>query len=119
MDLRERVYRAYCEREGSVGEVAWRFGVSEGVIYKLRRQKEARGHIQPLGHAGGHPPALDGRREQVLEGWVREKPDATLGELVGRMKREEKVGVSESTVSRVLRKLGLGRKKKELRGSRT
>jgi transposase len=113
LDLRQRVYDAYCQREVSVERVALIFGVSASFIYKLRRQQEALGHIKPLDHAGGNPPRLDEDQEQRLAQWVEQKPDSSLQELSQRMAEEQEIKVGLSTLSRVLRKLKLVRKKKE------
>ena len=112
MDLRERIFRAYCQREEPVRELAQRFDVSEQFIYKLRRQEQDLGHLEPKPHGGGYPPILDPEQEGLLCQWIKDKPDATLEELMNRLRKEQKVHVSRSTLSRVLCKLGLSRKKK-------
>ena len=119
LDLRERVYRAYWQREGTVSQIAQTFEVSEGFIYKLRRQEQALGHVEPMPHRGGNPPVLKEEQEALLCQWIREKPDSTLEELAELLVRHQKVKPGLSTLSRVLAKLGLARKKKELCGLRT
>lgn len=113
MDLRERVYVAYCEGLTTVAEIARTFHVSESFVYKLRRLDEAFGQVAPLPHGGGYPPVLDERRQGLLRQWIGERPDATLAELQERLQQEEKIRVALSTLSIVLNKLGLARKKKE------
>lgn len=117
MDLRERIFRAYCQRQEPVQALAQRFDVSEGFIYKMRRQEQALGHLEPMPHGGGYPPILNSEKEALLCQWIKAKPDATLDELANRLLQEQKIKVSRPTLSRVLSKLGLARKKKELCGS--
>jgi transposase len=114
LDLRERVYHAYRNREGSVIEVARVFEVSDGFIYRLARQMEAMGHLEALPHGGGHPPPLNPEQEELLRCWVHEKPDATLAELCQRCLEEQQVRLDKSTMCRLLQKMGLPRKKKAL-----
>ena len=53
LDLRERIVDAVERQLGSKWKIAELFGVHESFIYKLLRQKRARGDIAPLPHGGG------------------------------------------------------------------
>lgn len=80
-DLRERVLTAYDTRDGTVGDVAEQFSVSKAWIYKLVKQRDDTGSIEPLPHGGGHPPAFSGDDLDALRAYVDEHPDATLMEI--------------------------------------
>ena len=116
LDLRERVLNAYINRQGTVEEVAGQFQVGVDFIYKLARQSRTLGHVEPLPHGGGHDFLIAFQGEEELAQWVKEKPDATLAELQERLARDQGLKTSQSTVSRALSRLGLGRKKKDIFG---
>src|SRR5512147_93777 len=110
LDLRARVAAAVDAREGSQPEIARRFRVSPSFITRLLRRRRQTGAPGPKPHGGGHPPALDPRGREKLRQPVRDRPDATLAELVRR------VGVpcSIRAIFRALRKMEITRKEKSL-----
>src|SRR5512135_257951 len=85
LDLRTRVAAAVDAREGSQAEIARRFRVSPSFITRLLRRHRQTGSLAPKPHGGGHPPALDQRGRERLRQAVRDRPDATLAELVRRV----------------------------------
>jgi transposase len=97
---------------GSQGEVAALFGVSRTFVKKLLRQRRETGSVVPLPHGGGQPPKLDDKKEAAVRSYILEvKNDASLMEVQTYVARRWKVGLSEATVSRLLVRLGLPRKK--------
>jgi transposase len=104
--------RAVEQREGSIEEVAKLFMVSPTFIYKLSRQKEATGQVDPKPHGGGLAPMLAGSKLEQLRRLVQAQPDATLAELQHQLQQQAQVKPSRPTVCRALQKLGLRRKKK-------
>lgn len=109
VDLRARVLMDYDENIRPT-ELARRYRVSRGWIYKLLVQRRDLGHIQPLKGVMGRPPKLKHHSEQ-LQRIVAESPDATLEEL--RRKLDIPVGVS--TLCRALLALKLTLKKSHSR----
>jgi transposase len=107
-DLRERILAAVDNHEGSRRQIAKRFRVDTSTITRLLQLRRQAGSIEPRPHAGGKRPALDRAALERLRLLVEEDPDATLGQLRGRL------GVPGSImiVWRALRKLGITRKKK-------
>jgi transposase len=116
LDLRTRIVEAVDRQVGSQGEVAALFGVSRTWVKKLLRQRRETGSVAPKPHGGGQPPKLDAKREEAVRVYIVEgKNDASLAEVQTYIARRWKVGVSGATVSRLLARLGLPRKK-NLRG---
>jgi transposase len=81
LDLRERILAAYDADAGTRAEVAWRFGVSLGLVKKLLQQRRHTGEIGPRHHRSGRKPLVLEHHRQRLRRLVAEKPDRTLREL--------------------------------------
>lgn len=112
LDLRQRVLSAALRGDRTLLEVAELFGVSLTFVNKLLRLHRAGGDLAPRPHGGGHVPRLGARHHKLLRAAVAANNDATLGELREHLARRARVSVSEATVSRALKRLGLPRKKK-------
>jgi transposase len=111
-DLRLRIVHAYARQEGSMRQLAARFHVSVGCVRDLIARYRATGNVTPKPHGGGYPAKLDATHRAVVRTLVQAEPDATLAELCTRLQASTQVTVSGATMSRVLRQLGLPRKKK-------
>ena len=107
-DLRQRIFDAVDNREGSRRQLAARFKVNVSTITRLLQLRRQTGSSQPRPHAGGVTPTLDHDALQRLRKLVEETPDATLKAL------KQKMGVTGSImiICRALQKLGLPLKKK-------
>jgi transposase len=112
LDLRQRVLSAALRGDRTIPEVAELFGVSMTFVNKMLRLHRSGEALAPRPHGGGHTPRLGARHHKLLRSAVASNNDATLGELREHPARRARVEVSEATVSRVLTKLGLPRKKK-------
>jgi transposase len=106
MDLRRRVAEAVDNQEGSLRQLARRFGVSVTFITRLLARRRQTGALAPRPHGGGHRPALDEAGQQRLRQLLKDQPDATLEELAQRL------GCGRMAVWRTLRQLKITRKKK-------
>jgi transposase len=116
LDLRTRVVDAVDRHVGSQGEVAALFSVSRTFVKKLLRQRRETSSVAPKPHGGGQPPKLDVKKGEAVRAYILEvKNDASLAEVQTYVARRWKVGISQASVSRLLARLGLPRKKK-LRG---
>jgi transposase len=112
LDLRIRIVEAVDRHVGSQGAVAALFGVSRTFVKKLLRQRRETGSVAPKPHGGGQPPRLDTKKEEAVRSYILEvKNDASLVEVQTHVARRWKVDLSEATVSRLLARLGLPRKK--------
>jgi transposase len=109
-DLRKKIVEAK-ERGMSTVEVARTFG-GVGLSSVKRYAKVARqgGSLRPKRSPGRRPKADECAR-RLLEANLRERPAATLSERREYLRSVAGLGVSESTVSRLLRRMGWTRKK--------
>ncbi len=112
LDLRKRVVHAYEQGEGSLSEIAARFGVSAAFVKKMLKRWRSTGDLAPLAHGGGKPRSLSQRHHQLLKRKVREQSDISLAELQSFLDEKESVQVHLSTISRALSGLGLPLKKR-------
>lgn len=110
-DLREKIVRAYDEQLGSQRAIAELFGVSRSFVEKLLARRRLTGEIAPLPHGGGRQPHCAARDIALVQQHIKEQPDATLSEVCHRIDQEHGTSVSHSAMSRLLKRLGLPRKK--------
>src|SRR5438093_13109753 len=113
-DLRERVWKACEEGNESQPAVARRFGVSASFVRDLVRRVRETGSPDAKPHGGGRSPALNAEGLEQLSQAVAKAPDATLEELVARLRQKKRLRLSRSAVWRALGWLRLTRKKEGL-----
>jgi len=111
LDLREKLLRAYDEHCGSQRALAALFGVSRAFVEKLVWRRRGTGQIAPQSHAGGRKPSCDPEALAGVRQELQEHTDATLAEWCERLGQRRGLWVSLSTMSRLLTRLGLPRKK--------
>ena len=112
LDLRQRVLKAALRGDRTIPQVAELFGVSAAFVNKMLRLHRAGEDLAPRPHGGGHVPRLGARHHRLLRAALAANNDATLAELREHLAARSHVSVSDSTVSRALKALGLPRKKK-------
>ena len=105
MDLRVRIFEARADGE-STAEVAERFAVSPAFVRRLMQRHRATGSLAPSANPRGPQPRLAAQADE-LRRLAAEHPDLTPAEFRARLG----VTVSELTVWRMLRRLGLTFKK--------
>jgi transposase len=110
-DLRLRVVQAYENHEGSMRQLAARFRLSLSCVRDLLTRYRITGSVAPKPHGGGSPAKLAPHGREALKILVSASPDATLKERRTQWATTQPVTVSQATISRALRKLGLPRKK--------
>lgn len=109
LDLRHRIMAAL-EKESSSLKVAARFDVSASSVRKLRLKVQRTGEIA-AGKARGRERLVQGRSEKRLRQLIERYPDATLEVLCELLEEKAGVAVSETTMWRQLRRMGLTLKK--------
>src|SRR3989304_5425767 len=82
-DLRRKLLEAYDRDEGSLRELAERFGVSSPYAWKISAQRTRTGQVERVEQRHGPESKVTGAVEQQLRRWGRQQPDLTLAGGVG------------------------------------
>ncbi len=108
-DLRKKIVEAL-RRDVTKSEAARSFGVSRSSV---KRYAKLAGDGRPLApkKRPGSKPKMDEAARRLLDADLEARPSATLSERREFLRRVAGLSVSESTVSRMLRRLGWSRKK--------
>ena len=108
-DLRKKIVEAL--RPGNTkSETARAFGVSRSSVKRYAKLAEEGRPLAPKKRPGSKP-KIGGAAGRLLEGDLERRPAATLPERREFLKKAAGVRVSDSTVSRMLKRLGWSRKK--------
>jgi transposase len=108
-DLRKKIVEAL--RGGTTkSEAARTFGVSRSSVKRYAKLAQEGLSLAPRKRPGSKR-KIDERATKLLEADAERRPAATLSERREFLEKVAGVGVSESTVSRMLRRLGWSRKK--------
>ena len=108
-DLRKKIVEAK-ERGMPTSEVARAFGVGLSSVKRYTKTAREGGSLSPRRSPGRRPKA-DERARKLLEADLEERPSATLRERCEYLRSVTGLRVSESTISRLLRRMGWSRKK--------
>jgi transposase len=109
LDLRKKIVEAK-ERGIPTSEVAKTFGVGVSSVKRYAAVAREGSSLVPKKHPGSKP-KLDQAAKKLLEADLRERPAATLPQRREFLQRAAGVEVSDSTVSRMLKRMGWSRKK--------
>jgi transposase len=109
-DLRLKIVEALQQRRMNKSEAARAFGVSLSSVKRYAKAAREGRSLSP-GKAPGKRPKLDEKTRRLLEANVEERPFAKLADRREYLRRVAGVSVSESTLSRAIRRMGFGRKK--------
>jgi len=108
-DLRKKIVEALCRGMGK-SQAARSFGVSLSSVKRYAKMADEGRPLAPKKMPGSRPKTgQDARR--LLEADLEERPAATLSERREFLQRACGLEVSESTVSRLLKRMGFTRKK--------
>lgn len=108
-DLRTKIVEAR-ERGMPTVEVAETFGVGISSVKRYVAAAREGRSLAPRRRPGSRP-KMDESARKLLEEDLEERPTATLPERCAFLERAAGVRVSESTISRMLKRLGWSRKK--------
>jgi transposase len=109
LDLRKKIVEAK-ERGTPTAEVAKTFGVGVSTVKRYAAAAREGRSLAPKKRPGSKPKLNEAARK-LLEVDLRERPAATLPERREFLRRAGGVEVSDSTLSRMLKRLGWSRKK--------
>ena len=110
-DLRRKLLEAYDRGEGSLRELAERFGVSSPYAWKISAQRKRTGQVERREQRHGPESRVTAVVEGQLRSWVRQQPDLTLAEIQERLWETARLPVSLARLWQVLRRLQLRLKK--------
>src|SRR5918992_4094194 len=108
-DLRRKVVEAVERRGMGKSEAARAFGVSLSSVKRYVAKANRGGSLSPRKHPGPRP-KIGERARRLLEADVEERPAVSLRERGRFLERVAGVRVSESTLSRILRRMGFSPK---------
>ena len=108
-DLRKKIVEAK-QRGMPTVEAARTFGVGISSVKRYAKTAREGGSLRPK-RSPGRPPKAGERARRLLEADLQERPAATLSERREYLCSVAGLRVSESTVSRLLRRMGFSRKK--------
>jgi transposase len=106
--LRKKILQAV-DRGIPKSEAAKTFGVSRSSVKRYAAARREGRPLAPKKHPGSKP-KLDERARKLLEADVEERPAVTLKDRCRFLEEMVGVSVSESTLSRLLRKMGFSPK---------
>jgi transposase len=107
-DLRTKILQAV-DRGMPKSEAAKTFGVSRSSVKRYAAARREGRPLTPKKHPGSKP-KLDERARKILEADVEKRPATTLKDRCRFLEEMVGVLVSESTLSRLLRKMGFSPK---------
>src|SRR5271157_2866448 len=110
-DLRRKLLQAHDRGDGSLRELAKRFGVSVPYAWKISGQRRRSGQMERVEQRHGPRSRIGPEVQARLRGLLRQQPDLTLAELQERLEESAGVAVSVQHLWRVLQKMGLRLKK--------
>ena len=110
-DLRKKIVEAK-QRGMPTVEAARTFGVGISSVKRYAKTAREGGSLRPK-RSPGRPPKAGERARRLLEADLQEHPAATLSERREYLRSVAGLRVSESTVSRLLRRMGFSRKKEQ------
>jgi transposase len=108
-DLRKKIVEAL-RRGATKSEAARSFGVSRSSVKRYAKLADEGRSLAPKKRPGSKP-KIDERTRRLLEADLEERPAATLSDRRAHLGRVAGLSVSESTLSRMLGRMGWSRKK--------
>jgi transposase len=111
-DLRQKLLEAHGRGEGSLTELARRFGVSEGWAWKISAARSRTGKTErPAGNKRGRKSRITAEVIGYLRSRVQQQPDRTLAELQEDLRNSQGVEIGITWLWMVLKQIGLRLKK--------
>ncbi|MBW4636469.1 MAG: IS630 transposase-related protein [Iphinoe sp. HA4291-MV1] len=112
IDLRQKILSAWQNKEGSQRDLAKRFKVSLSFIRDFLRRYPETNEIAAKPQGGDRRSKIKGKDQELLKTIVTGQSDIYLREIQETLQQRTGIDVSVSSLSRTLKRLKLGRKKK-------
>jgi transposase len=109
-DLRQKVVQAVQQRGTSKSQAARLFGIGLSSVKRYTKLADRGESLTPR-KGGGRPPIADETTKRLLEEDVRTRPAATVDERRHFLESFAGKSLSESTLRRLLKRMGFSRKK--------
>jgi transposase len=109
-DLRQKVVQAVHQRGISKSQAARLFGISLSSVKRYARLASQGESLAPR-KGGGRPPIADEATKKLLEEDIHKRPAATVAERRHFLESFAGKSLSEPTLRRLLKRMGLSRKK--------
>ena len=110
-DLRRKFLQAYEQGQGTLGELAEQFGVSEGWAKKISATRTRTGQIDRPPWRRGPVSRVTAAVQTWLKEQIRQQPDLTLMELQEQLQASQGVRLSIGRMWLALQQMGLRLKK--------
>lgn len=110
-DLRRKYLEAYDRGEGTLGELASRFGVSQGWGWKVSAARKHSGQMERVVGRQGRRSRVTAETQDKIRAWFASQPDMTLAELQHHLQHQAGLRLSIGRLWQLLRQLGLRLKK--------
>ena len=110
IDFRQKVIDAL-EMGAKQTSVAEQFDVSDSFISKLWNRYQETNCLKPKKMGGHVKPKVNMEGEKHITVWIENDPSLTINELCEKYKNKFNVLMSESSMSRALKKMGMTYKK--------
>ena len=110
-DLRRKLLEAHSRGDGSLRELAERFGVSHPYALKISAQRKRSGEMERKPQRRGTRSRMTAEIQQHLRRWLKSQTDLTLVQLQERVWEAEREHFSLQHLWRTLKKMGLRLKK--------
>jgi len=109
-DLRQKVVQAVQQRGTSKSQAARLFGISLSSVKRYTKLADQGESLTPR-KGGGRPPIADEMTKRLLEEDIRTRPAATVKERRHYLQSFAGKILSEPTLRRLMKRMGLSRKK--------
>jgi transposase len=112
LDLRQKILSAWQNKENTQRALAKRFKVSLSFVRDFLRRYRETNEIAAKPQGGDRRSKIKGKDEELVKTIVRTQSDIYLREIKETLQENNRIEVSISGLSRTLKRLELGRKKK-------
>ena len=112
LDLRQKILSAWENKENTQRDLAKRFKVSLSFVRDFLRRYRETNEIAARPQGGDRRSKIKGENEELVKAIIKKQNDIYLREIKDNLQESNGLKVSVSALSRTVKRLELGRKKK-------